>query len=124
MTSASANHEQPLPPDVEMAFAPLHKRAFGMAIGIAAALVCFLVTAVYLVRRPQPGFDLGLLDHFFYGYTVSWRGAVIAAAWGAFAGFVAGWFVAFVRNLALGILVFVTRTRSEMAATRDFLDHI
>jgi hypothetical protein len=124
MTSGPPDHDQPLPLDVQLAFAPLHKRAFGMAVGTAAALLCFLLTAVYLVRDPQPGINLGLLAQYFYGYTVSWTGAVIGALWGGFTGFVAGWFVAFCRNLVMGVLVFVTRTRSELAATRDFLDHV
>jgi hypothetical protein len=39
-------------------------------------------------------------------------------------GFTGGWFVAFCRNLAIAISVFVTRTRAELAETREFLDHI
>jgi hypothetical protein len=37
---------------------------------------------------------------------------------------VAGWFFAFSRNLVLAAWLFVTRARSELAATREFLDHI
>lgn len=110
--------------ELAFAFAPLHKRAFGTAIGLASGLVIFLATAVYLLRNPDPGFDLGLLNQYFAGYTVSWPGAVIGFAWGCVTGFVAGWFFAFCRNLAVGALVFVIRARSELAENRDFLDHI
>jgi len=65
-----------------------------------------------------------LLAEYFYGFTVSWRGAMVALAWGFFVGFVAGWFVAFCRNLTMATLLFVTRTRAELTATRTFLDHI
>ena len=109
---------------LDRAFAPLHKRAFGMATGTAAALVVFLVTAIFLLRAPAPGFDLGLLAQYFTGYTVSWRGAFLGAAWGWFAGFVMGWFLAFSRNLLIAVLLLVVRTRAELHQTRDFLDHI
>jgi hypothetical protein len=107
-----------------LAFAPLHKRAFGGATGTAAAVVVFLLTAVYLIRDPQPGFELGLLAQYFAGYTVSWPGAVVGAAWAWFAGFVLGWFLAFVRNFLLAAFLFVVRTKAELVQTRDFLDHI
>lgn len=113
-----------LPRELQLAFAPLHKRAFGIALGMANALVCFGITAVYLIRAPAPPFQLGLLAEYFYGFTVSWRGAFVALAWGFFVGYVAGWFVAFCRNLTMATFLFVIRTRAELAATRTFLDHI
>jgi len=113
-----------IPRELQLAFAPVHKRAFGIALGSASALVWFAVTAVYLARTPEPDFDLGLLAQYFYGFTVSWRGALVALAWGFVVGFVAGWFMAFCRNLATATLLFVTRTRADLAATQSFLDHI
>jgi hypothetical protein len=113
-----------LPPQLALAFAPLHKRAFGTAVGLATGVLIFAATAVYIIRDPHPGFALALLGHYFYGYTVSWSGAVIGFAWGFGTGFVAGWFIAFCRNLVLAVSIFAARTRADMAATRDFLDHI
>ena len=107
-----------------LAFAPLDKRALGVAVGVAAAVVIFLVTAIYLIRSPEPGFALHLLGQYFYGYTVTWPGAIVGALWGFMVGFVGGWFTAFVRNLVLAVSVFAARTRAELDATRDFLDHI
>jgi hypothetical protein len=120
MTQANAGLTEAL----QLAFAPLHKRALGVAFGTAAALVVFLATAVYLLRQPDPGFDLALLSHYFTGYTVSWRGALVGAAWAWFAGFVMGWFVAFSRNVLLAGFLFVIRSRAELSQTRDFMDHI
>jgi hypothetical protein len=112
-----------VPRRVQLAFAPLHKRAFGTAVGVAAGSLVFLATAVTLLFVPgDPG--LHLLGQYFYGYTVSWEGAFVGLFWGGFSGFVAGWFAAFCRNLALAALIFVARTRAELEATRDFLDHI
>jgi hypothetical protein len=111
-----------IPDALALAFAPLHKRAFGIAVGAAAGLLFFLVTAIELLR----GVDIGLylLAEYFYGYSVTWGGAFIGLFWGFAVGFVAGWFIAFCRNLALAISIFISRTRGELHATADFLDHI
>ena len=114
----------PLPREMELAFEPLHKRAFGMAIGLATGLLGFLATAVVVVTQPEAGPGLRLLAEYFYGYTVSWPGAFVALAWGFVAGFAAGWFTAFCRNFIIAASIWLGRTRSELDATRDFLDHI
>lgn len=111
-----------MPPALVMAFAPLHKRAFGVAVGAAAGLMFFAATAAVLLRGTDVG--LYLLAEYFYGYTVSWPGAFIGLLWGFGVGFVAGWFIAFCRNLALAVSIFISRTRGELHATADFLDHI
>ena len=113
-----------LPPELQLAFLPLHKRALGTAIGTATGLVCFGITAIALLRPRAPGFDLMLLAEYFYGYTFSWAGAFVALAWGFVVGFTAGWFVAFCRNLVIAISLWLSRTRAELDASRDFLDHI
>ncbi len=107
-----------------LVFAPLHKRALGVAVGSACALILFLVTAIYLLRDPARPIALGLLGQYFYGYSLTWAGALIGSAWAFMTGFVAGWFMAFVRNLVLALSLFFVRTRAELAASRDFLDHI
>jgi hypothetical protein len=112
-----------LPPDLQLAFLPLHKRALGMAVGTATGLVCFLVTAIALIR-PDPDVNLMLLAEYFYGYTATWRGAFVGFAWGFVVGFTVGWFTAFCRNLVIAASLWLTRTRAELDATRDFLDHI
>ena len=123
-----------LPPDIapdspsaeqqlKLAFAPLDKRAFGAAIGIAFAALVFAVTVFHVIAQPD-GPEIGLLRFFFYGYSVSWAGAFIGAFWAFVAGFVGGWFVAFCRNFVIAVSVFLTRARAELRATRDFLDHI
>ena len=107
-----------------VAFLPLHKRAFGTATGVAAALAIFLITAIHLLIVPRPGFPLAMLAQYFSGYTVSWPGALIGAAWAGFMGFVLGWFVAFCRNFLLAVMFLVVRSRAELSQTKDFLDHI
>lgn len=113
-----------LPRELLLAFAPLHKSAFGIAIGVVAALLVLLITTVTILQPPDQRLPLGLLKVYFRGYSVSWAGALIGAGWAAMAGFVFGWFVAFCRNLVLAISLFVIRTRAQLSETRDFLDHI
>ena len=116
--------EEPLTPALLLAFAPMHKRAFGVATGTAAALLLALLTAAALLLPSARDFPLELLNEYFAGYSVSWSGVFIGAGWGFVVGFVAGWFTAFCRNLALAISAFLIRVRAELSQTRDFLDHI
>lgn len=113
-----------MPPELALAFAPVHKRAFGMATGAGAALLVALATVLHLVRSPNDPYPLSLLSEFFYGYTVSPRGILVGSAWAGFAAFTFGWFLAFLRNLTVATMLFISRTRAELDATRDFLDHI
>lgn len=122
--SARTTTEERILPALELAFAPLHKAAFGIATGVAGALGMMLLTAfVHLVPRAQD-FPLELLATYFAGYDVSWAGVLVGGMWGFVVCFVAGWFVAFCRNMALAITAFSIRTRAELQETREFLDHI
>ena len=109
---------------LELAFAPLNKRAFGTALGSAGAVLMVLVTMAVLVTDRAQEVPLGLLGQYLYGYTVSWPGVLVGAGWGFVVAFVAGWFFAFCRNATLAITAFAIRTRAELTETRDFLDHI
>jgi hypothetical protein len=113
-----------IPRELALAFAPLHKRALGIAVGTAAGLTFFVVTVIVLLRGPDHDPNLKLLAEYFVGYSVSWGGALVGLLWGFAVGFVAGWFIAFCRNLALATSIFISRARGELDATADFLDHI
>lgn len=102
----------------------MHKRAFGVAIGLWAALVVFSLTAVALLRPEVAGPDLTLLNQYFAGYSVSWEGGIVGAFWAGVAGFTTGWFLALVRNLWMSLYLFWLRSRAELDQSRDFLDHI
>ena len=109
---------------LELLFLPLDKSALGGAVGITAALAMFLATAIPLVRGVDDQLGLWLMAQYFNGYTVTWPGAFIGAAWAGFVGFFTGWFIAFTRNALLAIRLVVLRARAEYAQTRDFMDHI
>jgi hypothetical protein len=116
--------ESPVISAMLFAFAPLHKRAFGVATGVAGALFMVLLTLAGMFLPGASGFPLELLRQYFAGYSVSWLGALVGGLWGFAVAFVAGWFAAFCRNLALATSAFIIRTRAELDSTREFLDHI
>ena len=116
--------EVPVLQAMQFAFAPLHKRALGIATGVAGALVMALLTLAGLLLPEAREFPLKLLGEYFRGYSVTWPGVLVGAVWGFVVAFVAGWFAALCRNLVLGISAFMIRTKAELASTREFLDHI
>ena len=109
---------------VGRAFAPVHTRALGAAVGVVGGLAVFAVTVFHVVLHPSPAFKLGLLAQYFPGYTVSWMGAFVGLFWGSLAGFVTGWFVAFVRNAVIAFRLFTVRAKAELAQTKNLLDDI
>jgi hypothetical protein len=123
-TEPSPSAEERLELTVQLAFAPLHKVAFGTAVAVAASVMLLGLTLAGLWLDPEGRFGLHLLSVYLYGYTVSPVGALVGGAWGAALGFVAGWFLAFCRNLVLAVWLLVVRARAELHANRDFLDHL
>jgi len=106
------------------AFAPLHRRALGIALGVTAGLGVFLLTAYHIVFQPEGAIPLDLLSQYFYGYRVDWVGAGVGALWAGLSGFVAGWLLAFVRNTVVAVWWRTTRIKAELQQTQDFLDHV
>lgn len=120
----SATGEQRLQQAVVLAFAPIDKRALGVAVGLVAGMALALVTLLDMLVDPMEQAGLGLLSQYLYGYQVSPRGALIGLAWGFVVGFVAGWFAAFARNALTALWLIYIRARAEWLATRDFLDYV
>lgn len=114
--------EADLAETMQMAIAPIHKAALGVATGLVAGLLVAAATAFIVMIQPQPQPRLDLLANYFYGYTVTWGGAVIGFLWAFGVGFVAGWFVGFVRNFVSAVWLFFVRTRAQFSG--NFLDHI
>jgi hypothetical protein len=126
MRTGSTDHvlrdDPSLPTSLALAFAPVHKLAMGVAVGLVCALVIAAVTVFQLLADSPDAPELSLIGQYFYGYTVSWSGMVVGVFWGFFTGFVAGWFVAFVRNFVLAVWVVTIRAKAELS--NSFLDHI
>ena len=106
------------------AFAPLHRSALGIATGVVLGGLLFAVTLISVLRGTFPDRSLVSLNQFFWGYSVSWRGALIGLLWGWGTGFVLGYGFAFARNAAVWVWLTVIRSRAEMDQYSDFLDHL
>ena len=113
-----------IPDELVLAFAPLHKRAFGMAIGSVFGGLIFAATLIAMLSPDGPLHGISLLAQYFAGYDLTWKGAFIGLAWGFFVGYVMGWFTAYTRNFVMAAQIWLARARQEFGATRDFLDHI
>lgn len=122
-TMAASSDPDPVNRVLARAFAPIHKRALGVAVGLTVALAVFAFTVFHIIARPND-LPIDLMGQYFYGYDGTWRGAFIGMWWGFVAGFAAGWFLAFLRNFAVATWIFVVRTKASLAQTKDFLDHI
>ena len=116
--------ESEIPPELSLVvMGRLHKRALGIATGLVLGALIFVLTAVTVLMDLEP-FPISLLSEFIPGYAVTWAGAFAGSFWGGFMGFVFGWFAAFCRNFVLATWLFFARARAQIAASRDFLDHI
>lgn len=112
------------PPEFAPQFPRAHKQALGFAVGITLAALIVGLTAFHLILQPSQGLPLELLNQYFHGYEVSWKGAAIGGAWGFATGFVGGWLLGFVHNFTVGAWVLLVRARHDLQRMRDFLDHI
>ena len=122
MKTAVDSESAAIAPALKYVFSPVHKRALGIAFGLTCGVATALATIVQLLVAPDDGMPLALLSQFFYGYQVSWIGAVVGAFWAFIAGFVAGWFLAFMKNFVTALWMFGLRVKSSL--TQPFLDHI
>lgn len=125
MTEEITQPEPELPEPVLLAFAPIHRLALGVAFGTVIGGLLFVMTIALVLKGGYPiGPTLGLLGHFFFGYTVTFAGAFIGLAWGFAAGFMLGWMFALLHNFLVWCWLVVIRSRAEMDQYGDFLDHM
>ena len=107
-----------------LAFAKLDKLAFATALGSVAGLTVAIATLwIALKGGEQAGQNLQLLGQFFQGYTVTVRGALVGFAYSFASAFLWGWLFAYLRNFALGFVIYRARREAELMSFRQFLDH-
>jgi protoporphyrinogen oxidase len=103
------------------AFARYDPLALAVAVGAVAGVGLFAATALVILTR-DPGEavpPLSLLGHYFFGYTVSWSGALLGLGEAAVGGFAFGAVVAAAINLLIGWHEGVLRRELEAAGTLD-----
>lgn len=107
-----------------LAFAKLDKLAFATALGIVAGLTVAVATLLVVIKGgEQAGQTLQLLSQFFQGYTVTVSGAFVGFAYSFASAFLWGWLFAYLRNFALGFVIYRARREAELMSFRQFLDH-
>ena len=106
------------------AFAPLHRSALGIACAVVLGGLVFIATLVLVIHGGYRYEKFYLLAQFFWGYSVSWTGALIGLFWGSIVGFILGYGFALVRNAAVWMWLTVIRSQAEMEQYSDFLDHL
>ena len=75
----------------------LNTKAFALTSGIFLGEAVFLMT-VWLLVFGFEGQQIRTLDHFYFGYSFSFIGAVIGAVWGFIDGAICGLFFAWLYN--------------------------
>ena len=84
---------------VARAFHRTSEQGWGLALGFLAALSLFIATVTLVVRGGENvGQHLGLLSVYLPGYSVTWKGAFIGAAYLFFIGYGAGRTIATIYN--------------------------
>ena len=134
--SAALASTQPLVPEVidtpaaldaaiAKTFARLDKAALAGAVGTVSGALLLLTTIwTTIVGEPHAVAHLQLLDRYFYGYAVTYKGATIGFAYAFLWGFMLGWLFAYIRNLALGLYVSLIAHRARSFSVDRVLEFI
>ena len=106
-----------------LAFAKLDKLAFATALGTVSGLIVAIATLWIAVKGGErAGQNLQMLGQFFQGYTVTVSGALVGFAYSFTSVFLWGWLFAYLRNFALGFVIYRARREAELMSFRQFLD--
>ena len=85
--------------EVRRAFERTSEQGWGLALGLLAAMGLFVATVILVARGGHDmGRHLSLLSVYLPGYSVSWTGAFVGAAYLFFLGYGAGRTIATVYN--------------------------
>ncbi len=84
---------------VRRAFERTSEQGWGLALGFLASLMLFVATIILVSRGgPDMGQHLNLLSVYLPGYSVSWTGAFVGAAYMFFLGYGTGRTIATIYN--------------------------
>jgi hypothetical protein len=105
-------------------FAKLHAVALGISCGILFSSGILLATLILVLKGGHKvGHNLVLLAQYFPGYSVTWGGSLVGAAYGLVVGFILGWLTASLRNFVIAAFLHCVRLWSNLSADR-FLDGV
>ena len=98
------------------AFARMDVVALAVALGCVIGLLMFVVTVTLLLKGAPPGGHigphLGTLGIYLRGYSVTWSGSIVGAAYGGFIGATIGFCIATLWNFTHYIYVTLVALRA------------
>jgi hypothetical protein len=111
---------------IRRTFTRLDPVALGAGLGAAFAIVGAVLPGRLLFGSPPADVQelVGRLTHFFPGFDITPKGALIGAFWFLLAGFAAGFLIAWFRNTALSIVLWKMNADAARWRRRHFLDEI
>ncbi len=132
ITAVNASQPQVPVPDWDLVdavllrvLARMDKASMAGAIGTVCGSLLFLMTLVAVLHAdPFLSSTLGLLNEFFFGYTVTASGAVLGLVYGSIWGSIVGWMFAYVHNLCLGLYSRFILRKVRRNIVRDLLEYI
>ncbi len=87
---------------IRNAVVQLNGHILGFVLGMIGALLLFVATNWLVLKGGEVvGPHMGLLDQFFIGYSVTFVGSLVGAAYAFVIGYVSGLFIASVYNLVV-----------------------
>jgi len=104
-------------------FSRMDQLGLATAIGSVCGLLTFLATIWLVVQGGAGSIYLQLLNQYFFGYTVTVKGAFIGMAYSFSWGFLSGWLFAYLRNFSMAYYIYRIKRKAELFTFRDFLDH-
>jgi hypothetical protein len=106
------------------AFARMDKLGLATALGSVSGFLIFLATIWLVIKGGDVvGPRLQLLNQYFFGYSVTVKGAFIGLTYAFTWGFLFGWLFAYFRNLLFAFAIYRAKRKLEMMRFKDFLDH-
>jgi protoporphyrinogen oxidase len=109
---------------VSGSLARIDKLGFATALGSISGLFIFFITILSMLKGGEvTNFSLQLLSQYFYGYTITLKGAFIGSAYSFSWGFLFGWLFAYLRNLYIAFFIYRAKKRKELLYFKDFIDH-
>ena len=106
------------------AFARMDKLGLATALGSVSGFIIFLATLWLVIKGGDVvGPRLQLLNQYFFGYSVTVKGAFVGMAYGFFWAFLFGWLFAYLRNFFFAFQIYRIKRKLELLKFKDFLDH-
>ena len=92
--------------EIMRAVSRLKAAILALVLGLISGVGLFAMTAVLLIENgPNTGMHLRLLSNFFWGYTVTWKGAYIGFLWAFATGAIIGWLIGIIYNWIVDIRI-------------------